>query len=970
MKKKNSAPRPAESSCPAPAAGERFWPEEFARPRTALLIAASVLLFSALLFGLAYAGRLYGVKMALAWAIGLADPARISIVGYDLAAVLSFLALILGAGLVHPSLGIIVIALLRPWHDGYTHPNDNMYFLWAIWILFALWALRVIFRGEPIRGGRLTSLLGLFLAAATIGIVSAFQFDVTYRNLLLWFGYLTLFLLTCNTVRSRRVMGILVAGIVVSFALETLFSIVQFHYMLALLRQMVRDPAILQKYFHTDVITPDLARRFNVNRAFGSMLFPNALAGFLILGIPLAAMGTWSAWQRLLPAWRVSDGGGKGLEVRYRAAAAAVAVWFVVTLVLFTFSSLASVYASMDQEVPYDRILFGIGGSSMLAALLPAVLTYWVAYNRGLTVCGMFIRAAVFSLLFPLECYALWVTYSRGGMLCLALAVVMTALLWRLDESKVAWIARRCSRGAAAAVVILCLVLLLGFLTPGLSAQEKAGTAKAPEAPATVAPRPASASAPQAPGAEVTNQGINLGAADLLDPSSLGLRFTYWRVALRMFAAHFWTGVGLGNFGIAYPMYQYVGAGDVRLAHNGFLQACCETGILGGLLLLAFWGYFLLWGAWRILGETDRPTRFLLAGLYAGILAFLLHACIDIHFSHPSLLMFVMILAGAFYAGAALSQPMPSKASATLSQMAALALLVLVALAVGMGLRIYRQDLALARLNFLELTVKSEEQTMRRFHVAQFFIRDVREHELRNASGKARKGKLNIPYMAALDLFADQETLAKVGNIYVPLPDTPRGVRKLALGETIPQNAILLIERPWDAAKWAQDASLRWLQSLEETDACFPHNAELAVHLASWYSFLAERARGEKFADLRRESLDKFLFWAKEALHRSPMHPDMHANYAQALWTMANEEKTEKRLDWLAQALTEFREAARLTPASAVNIKQCADALRETGESYRKFGKTVEADACAKEAESLEKDAEKITSERKELHID
>ncbi len=646
-------------------------------------------------------------------------------------------------------------------------------------------------------------------------------------------------------------------------------------------------------------------------------------------------------------------------EVRFRALAAALTMWFVVMLAVFAYGALASAYTTAEDPVPFERILFGMGGIAMLVALAPAILTYWVAINRGIVLCGMSVRAGVLTLLFPMQCYALWVTYSRGAMLSLAAAVPVIALLWHLDESRLARFTRRFSRAAAVGVILLALAAWLGFVGAGLSAQ----------APAA-APTPAPTAPAQAPGAEVTDQGINLSAADLLDPSSLGLRLTYWKVGLRMFSQYPGLGVGLGNFGVAYPIFQYIGAGDVRIAHNAYLQAFCETGLFGGLLLAAFWGYFLVWGAWRIAAETERPARLLLLGLYGGILAFLLHSFIDIHFSHPSLMMFLMIFTGLFYATAWLNRaPRPQRSTAR-SQIAALALLVLTALAVGMSLRTYRQDLALARMNLLELTVNSDDEMMRRFHVAQFLLRDVGNYAWQKSQGKAPKGKLRIPYMAALDLIPDQSILEQIGPIYAPLPDTAKGMRKMEAGETIPVDAALTIEHPWYANDQAWQASFEWVRQLEAIDAWFPHRADLAVHVTSWYNFIANNHFQKKQEDRRPECLAKVRDWAEEALRRSPLHADMHANYAHALWALANSEPSEKRFDYFTQALDHFREAARLAAATAGNRFQYATALEQVSVACRQAGKEAEAERWDAEAEKAKKDAERVTEERKKLHLE
>ncbi len=67
-------------------------------------------------------------------------------------------------------------------------------------------------------------------------------------------------------------------------------------------------------------------------------------------------------------------------------------------------------------------------------------------------------------------------------------------------------------------------------------------------------------------------------------------RVAHWQAGLRMFSAHPWLGVGIGNFGAVYPNYAlphwYVSLGH---AHNAFINFLAETGVIGFGAFLAFW---------------------------------------------------------------------------------------------------------------------------------------------------------------------------------------------------------------------------------------------------------------------------------------------------------------------------------------------------------------------------------------------
>lgn len=106
-------------------------------------------------------------------------------------------------------------------------------------------------------------------------------------------------------------------------------------------------------------------------------------------------------------------------------------------------------------------------------------------------------------------------------------------------------------------------------------------------------------------------------------------------------------GVGLGNFREVFPRYQPPAAGQVfyDYTHNDSLQLLAETGLIGFLLLV--WGVFaVLRRAARSWPRVTGEHRLWLAGIFAGIVALLLHSLVDFPLHIPSnALLFVTLLA-------------------------------------------------------------------------------------------------------------------------------------------------------------------------------------------------------------------------------------------------------------------------------------------------------------------------------------
>ena len=92
-------------------------------------------------------------------------------------------------------------------------------------------------------------------------------------------------------------------------------------------------------------------------------------------------------------------------------------------------------------------------------------------------------------------------------------------------------------------------------------------------------------------------------------------RLAHWQSALEMWRYHFWTGVGLGCYEPAYPRFALINW-PIALghAHNIYLNLLAETGLLGLLAYLTFWGA-VFWQTWRVTRTATGLSRGLALGL-------------------------------------------------------------------------------------------------------------------------------------------------------------------------------------------------------------------------------------------------------------------------------------------------------------------------------------------------------------------
>lgn len=226
-------------------------------------------------------------------------------------------------------------------------------------------------------------------------------------------------------------------------------------------------------------------------------------------------------------------------------------------------------------------------------------------------------RLAVVALFAVMPIVALFVSASRGGIVsfCVQLALLAYLLLRR--------------RGLGKHVLSVAAVLLAGLLM-------------------------------------VTWLGVGqiLGRFSSFQSSEVteGKRAAMRRGSWHIFLDHLLAGTGLGTFQIAYPSYETLYDGKiVNHAHNDYLEALAETGLLGGFCCAWFLVVLLLKSLSRF---RENDFSFVGALQLSGMVAcagFLVHALVDFNFHIPSNLWLFLLMA--HLATAEIQQPSPSAPS-------------------------------------------------------------------------------------------------------------------------------------------------------------------------------------------------------------------------------------------------------------------------------------------------------------------
>lgn len=928
------------------------WPDEFLTLRNTLFVLGAIVFLSSTLWAAAWLNGFIAVKESLATLLELRVPQHIYGSNNDLAAVLWLMATLFLLGLIHPALGIGLLLILRAWLDGYTFPLDNIYFAWGIWMMCGIWAIQLLRVPKKLYLPPPIWIFAGIIVWLHVTAPFAYQYYNTHQMLWLWLSYALLFLLCLNTLRDPKVAGLLLIIYLGAMGAQALFSILHFEYLLPHLRKIVQNPAVLRSYFNTDTITPEMARRFMMNRAFGSMLFPNALAAYLILGIPFTLVMTVPYFFQFKES--LSRLSPRPAEAPARDRIAAVGLAMLVGIGAFIalqfityfpvqYRDTAEGLPVYLQKTPLNVLTFA--GAVALAVCILYLIGRW-----GIRIFWIFMKFLGTALLLVVLSYALWITFSRGAWLSLIIAFIWAGLLY-IAPTKTAmpFVRFHRARSTKNVLMLLLAVLVFAMLLSHLGSQEFSWSQ----------PTGTPTSPTQKPGVEVKEEGITLTMSDITDPASFKLRIGYWKVTLRMALDNLLWGVGIGNYSIAYPTYQRPGESDVREAHNGYLQFFAETGMLGGLLFASFWLYFLFWGAKQIVLEANKTKKLYLLSIYTGLVAFCLHAGLDINFSHPSLMMFAMFQCGLFY-GRSMPEPdmsqqsAPSPGSSVVVRLAVSALLA--AIVVG-GLYstwgVYTQQLALNRLRFINLSLATEGELNKRMRAGLFFFKDVANYAILRDRGEPPKDYPRIPLSTATLIVDDLEVLAQGCTFYRPIPEAPGKFARIEKGEPIPPNGLAVVIKPWLMRDLAIEPALQWIEELKRQDQRFPYNPDTAMHLAKWYEAFAHHVHGKKHTEKRPEWIKNYAEWTRIFRDRNPRHGDVRMYYGTTLVWLALDNNDEHADTLLKEAKQEFELMLRLLPNSPWHRGVYANSLDRMAAYYDQKQHPDLAQECRAKAEKL-----------------
>ncbi len=134
----------------------------------------------------------------------------------------------------------------------------------------------------------------------------------------------------------------------------------------------------------------------------------------------------------------------------------------------------------------------------------------------------------------------------------------------------------------------------------------------------------------------------SLHSMEVNEGKRASMRYGTWRI----FLAHPVIGTGLGTIQLVYPPYETLYDGKVvNHAHNDYLEALAETGILGGLCCAWFISILFLVALRSLQEATNTFASVLRLAALAGCCGILVHSLVDFNLHIPANAFFFFLMA-------------------------------------------------------------------------------------------------------------------------------------------------------------------------------------------------------------------------------------------------------------------------------------------------------------------------------------
>ncbi len=177
--------------------------------------------------------------------------------------------------------GICTLVFLRPLVSGLTYPWSNTYAQSLILLLSLIWILTICWKKASFSKTHFDIPLLTFFLCLTVSASQSVHSAVSLNHVYQFMSYVLLYFLITNNVRTKEDRRKIISALYLSTTLVCIYGIYQYFQGLDRARDVV-------DIYHSGKYSPEFMMRLHTQKAFSTFVFPPALAGFLILVMPLS----------------------------------------------------------------------------------------------------------------------------------------------------------------------------------------------------------------------------------------------------------------------------------------------------------------------------------------------------------------------------------------------------------------------------------------------------------------------------------------------------------------------------------------------------------------------------------------------------------------------------------------------------------------------------------------------------------
>lgn len=190
--------------------------------------------------------------------------------------------------------GVCGLLMIRPLISGLVYPGSNiLFFIWVIFLCF-VWFLKSIFQGRLVIQ---RTHLDLFHVLFLVGLGISWFFSINpHEGIAFFLNIFTAFLtygLIVHVFEDKRLILTLVVVLLVTASAVSFYGLYQNFFGLEETRLWVQSHMDLGK------LPSSFRARLSSPRIFSTLIYPNALAGYLLCLIPLSLAGLWMHGRNL-----------------------------------------------------------------------------------------------------------------------------------------------------------------------------------------------------------------------------------------------------------------------------------------------------------------------------------------------------------------------------------------------------------------------------------------------------------------------------------------------------------------------------------------------------------------------------------------------------------------------------------------------------------------------------------------------